>query len=178
MGSLASSRGSMAWAGLAVLCCATLGIPIVPWLALLTASPFRVVLAALANAGLRLTDLRVAMAVAPLTGAQVEPAGHACVACVTFLTGRAAVPRWTGTLFYFQGGILAGVLRHSHVHTDARDPALSRLLGVGCLDEECVDACQGHQQVLPCGWLPIWPMPCLLPEGHYEVAGLARAGLP
>lgn len=45
--SLASSRGSVAWAGLAVLWCAPLGIPIVPWLALFTASTLRVVLAAL-----------------------------------------------------------------------------------------------------------------------------------
>lgn len=45
--SLASSRGSVAWAGLAVLRCAPLGIPIVPWLALLTAGTLRVVLAAL-----------------------------------------------------------------------------------------------------------------------------------
>lgn len=45
--SLASSRSSVAWAGLAVLRCTPLGIPIVPWLALLTASALRMVLAAL-----------------------------------------------------------------------------------------------------------------------------------
>lgn len=37
----------MAWAGLAVLRCATLGIPIVAWLALLAASALCVVLATL-----------------------------------------------------------------------------------------------------------------------------------
>lgn len=41
-------------------------------------------------------------------------------------------------------------------------PALSWLLRVGCLDEEGVNACQGHQQVLPCGWLSIRPLPHLL----------------
>lgn len=100
----------------------------------------------LANTGLGLTDLGVAMAVATFTGAQVEAAGHACVACATFLAtedgggwaygerqrrkrpastveeagrtgggtdrcwgpglahlaGRAAVPKGTGTLLYFQ----------------------------------------------------------------------------
>lgn len=45
--SLASSRGSVAWAGPAVLRCALLSVPIVPWLALLTASTLRMVLAAL-----------------------------------------------------------------------------------------------------------------------------------
>lgn len=45
--SLARSRGSVARAGLAVLRCAPLGIPIVPWLTLLTASTLRMVLAAL-----------------------------------------------------------------------------------------------------------------------------------
>lgn len=92
----------MAWAGLAVLWCALMGIPIVPWLALLTANTHCVVLASLANTGLGLTDLGVAMAVATFTGAQVEAAGHACVACATFLAGRAAVPEGTGTLLYFQ----------------------------------------------------------------------------
>lgn len=41
-------------------------------------------------------------------------------------------------------------------------PALSRLLRVRCLDEEGINACQGHQQVLPCGRLPIRPLPRLL----------------
>lgn len=41
-------------------------------------------------------------------------------------------------------------------------PALGRILGVRCLDEEGINACQGHQQVLPCGWLPIRPLPRLL----------------
>lgn len=41
-------------------------------------------------------------------------------------------------------------------------PALRRLLGVRRLNEEGIDACQGHQQVLPCGWLPIRPLPRLL----------------
>lgn len=45
--SLASSRGSITWARLAVLRCAPLGIPIVPWLALLTASTLCVVLTVL-----------------------------------------------------------------------------------------------------------------------------------
>lgn len=45
--SLAGSRGSIAWAELAVLRCAPLSIPIVPWLALFTASTLCVVLAAL-----------------------------------------------------------------------------------------------------------------------------------
>lgn len=103
MGSLASSRGSVAWAGLAVLRCAPLGIPIVPWLALFTASTLRVVLATLACPCLRLTGLRVAVAVTALTGAQVEPTGHACVTRVTVLAGRAAVTRGAGTLFYFPG---------------------------------------------------------------------------
>lgn len=44
----------------------------------------------LAGTCFRLTDLRVAMAAATLTGAQVESTGHACVACVTVLAAR----RW------------------------------------------------------------------------------------
>lgn len=45
---------------------------------------------------------------------EVEPGTH--------LAGWAAVPGWAGTLFYFQRGVLAGVLGHSHVHADTRDP--------------------------------------------------------
>lgn len=178
MGSLASSRGSITWARLAVLRCAPLGIPIVPWLALLTASTLCVVLTVLASPRLGLTGLRVAVAVTAFTGAQVEPTGHACVACVTVLAGGATVTRGAGTMFYFSCWVLASVLWYSHVHADTREPALGWLLRVGCLDEEGVNACQGHQQVLPCGWLSIRPLPRLLLEGHYEVAGLARAGLP
>lgn len=43
----------------------------------------------LAGTCFRLTDFRVSMAAAAFAGAQVEAAGHACVACVTVLgTGR------------------------------------------------------------------------------------------
>lgn len=118
------------------------------------------------------------MAIAALTGAQVETAGHACIACVTVLAGRATIPKWAGTLLHLKCQVLASALRHSHVHADARNPALSRLLGEGCLDEEGVDACQRHQQVLPCGWLPIRPLPCLFSKEHSKVIGLAGTGLP
>lgn len=44
---LASSRGSIAWAWLAVLWCPLLGVPVVSWLALLAPRALSVVLAAL-----------------------------------------------------------------------------------------------------------------------------------
>lgn len=48
-------------------------------------------------------------------------------------------------------------------------PALGRMLGVGCLDEEDVNVCQGHQQVLPCGWLPIRTLPGLLSRKRHTI---------
>lgn len=109
----------MAGARLAVVWCPTLGVPVVPGLALLTPGALCMVLtflgqadsgaeagpleatdawgrrerggAHLAGACLGLADLGVAVTAAAFTGAQVEAAGHACVACVTVLgTARGA----------------------------------------------------------------------------------------
>lgn len=42
------------------------------------------------------------------------------------LAGWATVPRWAGTLLYFQRRVLAGVLRHGHIHADTRDPGCDK----------------------------------------------------
>lgn len=42
------------------------------------------------------------------------------------LAGWATVPRWAGTVFHFQCRVLASVLRHSHIHADARHPGRAK----------------------------------------------------
>ena len=51
-----------------------------------------------------------------------------CVGPRAHLAGWASVPGWAGALFYFQCRVLASVLRHGHVHADARDPGRDKTL--------------------------------------------------
>ena len=209
---LASSRGSVTGAWLAVLWCPTLGIPVISGLALLTLGALCVVLAALCGGGRMWVEAEPLEATDPWgrkEGGWDSPGRHlfrahrplyghgscnvrrcpgrgrwACVYSLchspggrkmtveglpqqglfwegttgwlgrawgggrakgggvskhrggswldrwvgprAHLAGWATVPRWAGTLLHFQCRVLAGVLRHSHIHADARDPGCGK----------------------------------------------------
>lgn len=78
----------------------------------------------------------------------VEPRAH--------LAGWATVPRWAGTLLHFQCRVLAGVLGHSHVHADARDPGCGKTpLRTGICTMPGIP--ETHTVLLRC-WGPIQPL--------------------
>lgn len=53
---------------------------------------------------------------------------------------------------------------HSRVHGHIGDGGHGCARGVGGSDEDLIQVGQCHQQVLPCRWLPVWPLPIFLQE--------------
>lgn len=79
-----------------------------------------------------------------------------------YLARESLVSRWAAALLHLEGLCQAAVVRHGNFHADIEDAGGPHLGGVGCSNQDVIQICQNHHQVLSGGGHAIRTTPVFL----------------